>query len=91
MKMLIFLTVFLFIGGAAYAQGRAVPVGGACGASVALWYDGQCYWAKNNGAQKAVVHLGPWSALLNPNQTFRFVGTGSCFSSYVGPTTADCQ
>lgn len=73
------------------ASAQAISVGGSCGASVAVWYDGACYWAKNNGGRKAVVHLGPWSILLNPGQQFKFVGFGNCFSSYVGPTTADCQ
>lgn len=73
----------------ASAQTIAISVGGPAGADVAVWYDGSCYWAKDNGGRKVRVHLGNWSTLLNPGQQFKFTGFGNCFSSYVGSTTAE--
>jgi hypothetical protein len=81
--------IALFISSSSVARAQAISVGGPAGADAAVWYDGSCYWAKDNGGRKIRVHLGPWSALLNPGQTFKFTGFGNCFSSYVGATTAE--
>jgi hypothetical protein len=70
-------------------RSSAVPVGGPAGYCTDVWFDGTCYWARNRCGKKVNVHLGPWSALLNPGQTFRFVGFGNCFQSYVGDTFAE--
>lgn len=66
-----------------------IPVGGNAGNCTDVWYDGHCYWAKNRCSRKVNVQLGPWSALLNPGETFKFTGFGDCFQSYVGPTLSN--
>jgi hypothetical protein len=85
MRAIFLIVVFLFMGGPLYAQ--AQRVGGPAGAEVDVWYDGSCYWANNRASRKVTVRLGPYAAILNPGQRFKFTGFGSCFSSF-GATEA---
>jgi hypothetical protein len=67
-----------------------IQVGGPAGDCTDAWFDGQCYYGKNRCPKKVILHLGPYSTLLNPGEQHRFTGLdGRCFGAYFGATTAE--
>jgi hypothetical protein len=76
-----------FVATSAFAQ--ALSVEGPAGAVVTVQYVGCAYVAHNSGGARVRVHLGAWSALVNPGQDFRFTGFGGCFQTFVGKVTAE--
>lgn len=67
-----------------------IPVGGPAGNCTSAWFDGQCYYGRNDCGRKVNLHLGIYSVLLNPGETHRFTTFGGgCFNSFPGTVTAD--
>lgn len=66
-----------------------VTVGGPAGSVTSVWFDGSCYWGRNNGSRRVRLHLG--SAIttdLNPGQSTKFVGPFGC-PKMIGAPTAE--
>lgn len=66
----------------------ALKVYGPAGAEVDVWFEENTYWAKNRSSRKVKVKLGRWSALVNPGQTFKFMGFGSGIQYFEGEAEA---